>query len=35
MSEDSQISTLKKKKSSGKDSRLKKDVKDVGKKQAF
>ena len=35
MSEDSQISTLKKKKDSGKDCRLKKDVKDVGRKQAF
>jgi hypothetical protein len=35
MSEDSQISSSKKKKDSGKDSRSKKDVKDLERKQAF
>jgi hypothetical protein len=35
MSEDSQISTSKKKKDSGKDSRSKKDARDLEKKQAF
>jgi len=35
MSEDSQISSSKKKKDSGKDSRSKKNTKDLDKKQAF
>ena len=35
MSEDSQMSSSKKKKDSGKDSRSKKDAKDLDKKQAF